>query len=383
MPRSSPAPRTRASRKIVYALIACCLAVDIFAIHATDPDFLFPDPFRPLVMFLLVGFVLVDLLRAPRARAACFAVLFAVPVVALLLEWRAATADARTGHLRVEKSSDPVLRFNYRPGFDTHDKSPLGGDLKITSDWLWDVPHTVAKPKGTYRVMVLGDSVPNDPTIPFMSRYPKRLEAKLRKRFPATPVQVLNVSCEGYNTVQEVELLERVGLKYHPDLVILSYVLNDPFLQNGAYRRVGDSYFLFRLEALAQVAWNHSYCPSFRELQKGYAFDLVVRNSLTRLRLLADQYKFRVIVATLPIVERFDDPVCLALYNRVLSIAKAQKFGTVRLVDAFRGKDYRDYLKPSNPHDITHPNKAGHEIMATALAKAVAPYISAFAQKSE
>ena len=101
------------------------------------------------------------------------------------------------------------------------------------------------------------------------------------------------------------------------------------------------------------------------------------------MRLLADLHKFDVIVATLPIVERFDDPVCLGLYDRVLSIAKAQRFDTVRLVDAFRGKNYRDYLKPSDSHDITHPNKAGHEIMATALAKVVAPHIAAFAQKSE
>ncbi len=375
--------RARGSRAAVYGIIACTLAVDIFAIRSTDPDFFFPDPFKYLILFLLVAFVLVDLVRAPRVRVALFSVLFAIPAVSLLLEWRTAARDARTGHLMVEKSSDPVLRFNYRPGFDTNEKSPSGGELKITSDWLWDVPHAVTKPKGTYRVMVLGDSVPNDPTIPFMSRYPKRLEAKLRKRFPGTPIQVMNVSCEGYNTVQEVELLEDVGLKYHPDLVVLSYVLNDPFLQNGAYRRIGNSYFLFRLQALASVASAGSYCPAFQTFQKGYAFDLIVHNSLTRLRLLADLHKFDVIVATLPIVERFDDPVCLGLYDRVLSIAKAQRFDTVRLVDAFRGKNYRDYLKPSDSHDITHPNKAGHEIMVTALAKVVAPHIAAFAQKSE
>ena len=208
--------RARGSRAAVYGIIACTLAVDIFAIRSTDPDFFFPDPFKYLILFLLVAFVLVDLVRAPRVRVALFSVLFAIPAVSLLLEWRTAARDARTGHLMVEKSSDPVLRFNYRPGFDTNEKSPSGGELKITSDWLWDVPHAVTKPKGTYRVMVLGDSVPNDPTIPFMSRYPKRLEAKLRKRFPGTPIQVMNVSCEGYNTVQEVELLEDVRAQVPP-----------------------------------------------------------------------------------------------------------------------------------------------------------------------
>lgn len=371
---TQPVVDTPRSRAAVYALIGIITGLELFAGWATDPDFFLPDAFRPLIIFLLVAFVIVDRFKSPAVRTPAILILFAVPLLVLIIEWRAAARDARMGEAHMIRVSDPVLRFHYRPGYSVHGTAP---SPKITEDGLWDEPHAIAKPKNTLRIVVLGDSVPNDPSIPFAERFWKRMEAKLRTQFPERAIEVINVSCEGYNTVQEVRLLERVGLKYQPDLVVLAYVLNDPFLQDGAYRRVGNSYFLFQLGPIMKLATGNTTCPLFARMHRGYAFELAVRNSLTRLHILAQLHHFDVIVATLPVLERFDDPACLGVYDMVLGIAREEGFGTTRVVDAFAGESHTAYLKPWDKHDITHPNSAGHERMAQKLADAIAPRVAA------
>ncbi len=367
------------SRGWTYAIIACVIALELVAMHGKDPDFFLPDPFRPFVIGLLVTFVVVDRIRSPRIRVPSLLILCALPLLVVLLEWRAATVDARNRG-RVTRLANPILRFGYQPGLDVNERAADGTPIVITSDGLWDRPHTKPKPPGTYRVVILGDSVPNDPSIPFTSRFPSRIEALLKERLPNRTIEVLNVSCEGYNTVQEVELLERVGLAYEPDLVVLAYVLNDPFMQDGSYRRTGNSYFMFRVAPVGRLLTKGSFCPLFEQLHSGYGFELTVRHSLTRLRLLSEHHKFGVIIATLPIVERFDDPTCIAMYDRVLGIGREQGFSTVRVVDAFAGLNYKEFLKPHDPYDVTHPNIGGHERMAGALATAI---ITKMTQKSE
>jgi hypothetical protein len=103
----------------------------------------------------------------------------------------------------------------------------------------------------------------------------------------------------------------------------------------------------------------------FTRLHEGYGFDLAVRAPLERLRLLSKLHGFRVVVATIPLVERFDDPECLSCYDAVIAVAREQGFETIRLVDGFRGEDHRRFLKPGDP---THPNAEGHERIASLLA---------------
>ncbi|HVK68757.1 MAG TPA: SGNH/GDSL hydrolase family protein [Polyangium sp.] len=361
-------PRFQASPASVILLLCSFALVEAWAIHAADPDFFMPDPFHFLVAGAALLFILAGFVRWPQVRRGLVTLAIAAPLVILAMEWRLAAADVNTRH--IAPSSDGLLRYTYRPGFPIEESE--GERIVVTEDGLWDVPHVLPKPPGVLRVVVLGDSVPNDPSIPFRRRFPRQLEALLAQKAPAgQKVEVLNVSCEGYNTVQEVRLLETVGLRYEPDIVVLAYVLNDPFLQNGGYRRIGNSFFAFQL---ANVMYRRK-CPLFEEMHAGYTFDLVVRASLSRLRLLADKHHFQVLVAPLPLVEPFDDPSCLAVYDKVVAAAREQGFSAGRVVDAFQGEDHRTFLKPQDALDITHPNAAGHDRMARRLADLVAPLV--------
>lgn len=365
------AARWQATPAATLALLVALAGIEAWAWAAADPDFYLPDPFHALALLALALFAAASVAGHRHLRRALLTLAIGLPALVLAAEWHFAHAEIGSG--RIEKSADPLLRYTYRPGLAIE----RDGDLQLTvsPQGLWDVPHEFAKPADTFRVVVLGDSVPNDPSVPFRQRFVHQLEVKLQALLPPSRrAEVINVSCEGYNTIQEVEQLENVGLKYNPDVIVVAYVLNDPFLQNGGDRRVGNSYFAFRL---AKLFAGDRWCQTFAPLHEGYNFELVVGHSFDRLQWMSGGRYPDVLVATLPIVQPFDDPVCLRLYDQVLErarrplVPRQPGHHTLRLVDAFAGQDWRQYLKPSDPSDVTHPNAAGHALIADALAKKV------------
>jgi len=96
---------------------------------------------------------------------------------------------------------------------------------------------SVSKPKGTYRIAVIGDSISQgSKKINHGPTFVNRLE-KLFKRRPdilknKKRVEVLNFGVVGYGPMQEAILLETKVLRFSPDLIILQFCPND----------VGDSY---------------------------------------------------------------------------------------------------------------------------------------------
>ncbi len=84
-----------------------------------------------------------------------------------------------------------------------------------------------AKPAGTFRILVLGDSVAFgwgvDDDVTFLRRW----EAELNGRGDGRRYEVVNTGHPMYDTTQEAALLREEGLALRPDLVLLVYVVND------------------------------------------------------------------------------------------------------------------------------------------------------------
>jgi hypothetical protein len=85
------------------------------------------------------------------------------------------------------------------------------------------------KPEGVVRLVFLGDSFTFGEGVRYPDTYPSRTAALLQKRSPpgAPEFEAYNLGVGGYNTTQELLLLERLGLEALPDCVVLGYVLND------------------------------------------------------------------------------------------------------------------------------------------------------------
>jgi hypothetical protein len=100
--------------------------------------------------------------------------------------------------------------------------------------------YPMAKPSGTYRIVVLGDSFAFAGKVPLSETFPKRLETMLNQHDPSHHYQVLNLAVPGYNGEQEMLMLKEKGLAYQPDLVIVSFPLVDvrPMGQLGRISRI-------------------------------------------------------------------------------------------------------------------------------------------------
>ena len=86
------------------------------------------------------------------------------------------------------------------------------------------------KPKGTYRIAVIGDSLTWGNGVLRGERFGDLLQARLGQRSDLT-YQVLNFGMAGWDTVHELEVLRTLVLKASPDFVLLQWYVND--FENG------------------------------------------------------------------------------------------------------------------------------------------------------
>jgi lysophospholipase L1-like esterase len=108
---------------------------------------------------------------------------------------------------------DEDLGYRPRPGFDGWNELGLRDDA-------------LEKPKRRFRILMLGDSVPFYGDTP-ADTFPGHLERALAEDAALAPSEVVNASVRGYTNYQEMVFLEKYGVSTQPDLVGVSFVLND------------------------------------------------------------------------------------------------------------------------------------------------------------
>lgn len=117
---------------------------------------------------------------------------------------------------------DPLLGWHLQPALKGPFERPqFKSYVKINSHGLRGIDHPYEKPRGKKRILVLGDSFVwgfgvNDSEI-----FTALMEQDLQD------VEVINGGVTAYGTTQELLWLEREGIKYHPDLVVVVFYWND------------------------------------------------------------------------------------------------------------------------------------------------------------
>src|SRR5246500_1326234 len=123
--------------------------------------------------------------------------------------------------------ANPDLSFAHAPNRSAF---LMGVPVSINSAGLRDREFSIEKPPGVYRVMMLGVSTTFGWGVRQEDTAAKFLERKLNADLPAgfNHVEVMNTGVGNYDTAQEVTYFETIGWKYHPDLVVLVFFINDP-----------------------------------------------------------------------------------------------------------------------------------------------------------
>ncbi len=101
--------------------------------------------------------------------------------------------------------------------------------VKINSKGLRDKEYSYDKTEGIYRILVLGDSFTWGYGVETEEIFTERLE----EMFDGN-AEVINGGVTGYGTDQELLFLEREGVKYSPDVVVVALASNDFMWDNLA-----------------------------------------------------------------------------------------------------------------------------------------------------
>jgi hypothetical protein len=138
-------------------------------------------------------------------------------------------------HWRTPQVKHEVTRYGYRPV--PHQTAWSGGAPVRTNAFGFRGPEwRVPKPPGTFRVMVLGDSLSFGNLVAYEDTFAARLQEGLRARRP--DAEVILAAAGGWDTAQELAFLEGEGLRYEPDVVVLGFFHNDYRLPEDSARPV-------------------------------------------------------------------------------------------------------------------------------------------------
>jgi hypothetical protein len=113
--------------------------------------------------------------------------------------------------------------------------------VRINSLGYRDREHALEKPKGTFRIAVLGDSFTEARQVPIEQTYWHHIGQELDhcKALSGRQIEVLNFGIGGYNTSQEVMTYDLDAKRFAPDLVLLGFFAgNDVQDPDGAEWRV-------------------------------------------------------------------------------------------------------------------------------------------------
>jgi arylsulfatase A-like enzyme/lysophospholipase L1-like esterase len=131
--------------------------------------------------------------------------------------------DRLTDILRILQQ-DSILFWRLKSNLDTKFQ---GVNISTNSRGFRYREFPLEKPENTFRIICLGASPTFGWAVPFDQTYPRLLENRLSKAFPTVHFEVINVGVPGYTSFQGLKLLKREILQYSPDLITISYGIND------------------------------------------------------------------------------------------------------------------------------------------------------------
>jgi len=281
-------------------------------------------------------------------------------------------------------SPNPRLLFTPRADFDGFSE---GTWVHTNSLGLRERELPLDKPPGLTRLLFLGDSVTFGPGVRDDEPFPRLLEARLAGARPGR-VETVNAGVVGYNTTQELARLQDVGLAYRPDVVVLTFVVNDlldafsifehqyeptgPLATEKAWLRPNSHLYRF----VQDTYWRASL--DLRRLRTGQTEPMRPRarfeERLAEIAEIADTARSHGAAFFLVLYpDNLDDPVSPGPDGQQLSVRdELVRFvgrtgylfldltGSLGDVHDPRARQYRLREDP-------HPSQAGHQVIADAL----------------
>lgn len=286
------------------------------------------------------------------------------------LAGHAEAVEVEHGRLTVKVAD--VREYVLKPGL-THDPGRRI-PWSTNAHGMRDRPYPAAKPPGTFRVALAGDSIAAGWGVGDGEGFEPRLERALDERSRAAggpAVEVLNFAVPGHGPGQRWSHFAAVGWAFGPDLVIFESTPADAGwderrLRGLLARGVGLNAPVYR-DVLAGAGVKTRLDPEvYRQVLKP------VRRALLAgvYRAAAAECRSRGVPSIWVLIPRVGKPVDPAERARLVATARGAGFtAVVDACDAYDGADPTDLAV--GPRDF-HPNAEGHARISRKLASALA-----------
>jgi hypothetical protein len=145
---------------------------------------------------------------------------------------------------------DAARGYALRPSVEGWYRKENETYVRINSAGLRDREHEKAKPKGTLRIAVVGDSYAEALQVAQEKAFWSIAERRLQEcgAFDGRPVEFINFGVSGYGTAQELITLRQKVWDYSPDIVLLAVTTNNDITDNSRALKKTDEipYFVMR-----------------------------------------------------------------------------------------------------------------------------------------
>lgn len=282
-------------------------------------------------------------------------------------------------------SEDPELIYELNPGAEAERD---GVKIKINPQGFRDDPFPDEPLKDQARIVLVGDSVAWGWGVAMEDAFPQALERELQARCadppPPHPV-VLNLAVDGYSTAQEIRMIESRGLALEPDLIIVSYVMNDPDTYDAGLARYYQQRSLELLRPISNALWTLRNGRENQhvagELREDYHFYIhtryrdQTRRQFAELGRISRESGVPILVAVSPILTfKLGEPY--AWQPLVDELKREIEANGLKFVDLRRrlgaaDSDRWTLKRNGAPVDPWHPNAEGHLEIARELAEEV------------
>ena len=240
-----------------------------------------------------------------------------------------------------------------------------------------DQEYSSTKRPDVFRILVIGDSVAGGYGVSPEQSFPNLLRNELGKQY-GDNIEVYNLSRSGYSTRQKLVLLEKQALGLAPDLIIWSYVLNDPahpIFHNAdggtaAYYHKPKSH-LFHFFQQKYFSLRESVLRKLNDCEQEFhkmlhcAYDSELSNSFERIETLTSRVSVPVLFLIHPNIVSFENYPYSDIHSRLSELAQEAGFYRLDLLKSYRqeGIDAVTLVKS----DPWHPNSRGQQLAADAI----------------
>ena len=270
--------------------------------------------------------------------------------------------------------ANPQLSFAHAPNRSTF---LMGVPVSINSEGLRDHEFSLDKPPDIYRIMMLGDSTTFGWGVKQEDTAAKLLERKLNADLPAgyNRVEVMNTGVGNYDTVQEVTYYETIGWKFHPDLVVLVFFINDPepvpiekkgFLIDRSYLV---AFATNRIDGVmrhmgARPDWKTYYASLYGDDRPGFQ---ACKKALVSLANSTRSHDAKLLVALLPELHQINGQSYpfRAAHQKIKDVIAAEDVSVVELIDGLKDRGPEETLWVTALDD--HPNAKANNLISDQL----------------